>query len=969
MRHAWLLIAIFVLAASVGCQSSSKKPGESSEPSSASSQSDYTKVLLTNTRQFTFSGRRSGEGYFGPEGKLMVFQSEREADNPFYQIYLKNLETGDTTRVSPGYGKTTGAWVHPSKTRVLYASTHLDPEAKAKQEQKLEQRRSGKRSRYSWDYDENYDLFEASSTGKILKRLTKEKGYDAEGSYSPDGKYVAFSSNRHAYEPGVDEAMAKRMKLDPSYGLEIYIMNADGSGVKRLTNTDGYDGGPFFSPDGKRITWRRFAKDGHTAEVYTMNIDGSDKKQITKMKAMSWAPFYHPSGDYLIYTTNIHGYSNFELYIVDAEGQKPPVRVTDLVGFDGLPVFLPNGRQMAWSRKNGQGVSQIFIGDWNDKLARKALGLSAPAPRFEQMQPEIRVSDTKDMVEYFASAKMKGRMTGSAEEAAYQKTLIELAKGMGLQPVLGKDKWTHEFEFVSSVEAPEGQNRFVAGSEGLKLSTEWTPVMLSKAGAFQGEDMVFVGYGLETPADGGLEAYSSYTGKEAIAGQWVVMLRDIPSDVSEQQRAAFFTYSRPDHKVRLAEQQQAAGVIFITGPRTDLKSELMSLSYDRASGKSSIPVVSMSRQVFMSMLADSDFDLNALQAKLDKGESVEMKRLQTKPFSLNIELKTQKRSGRSFLALLKTPGAKSTVVIGAHGDHLGDQEAAGSLKSAETEDTIHYGADDNASGMAAVMEVAHALSSKVQNKKIKLRQNVMFAIWSGEELGNLGSSAFLKSKKAKNMKMSAYLNLDMVGRMQKTVSLQGLGSSKDWQRYIEQMAIKNSLAIQTTQDPYLPTDAISFYLNEVPVLSFFTGAHEDYHTPLDTADKLNYEGLVSIASYANGLIETLSSRSRGPVYQKVERKSNKGMGRGFRIFLGTIPDYSQEGVTGVRLQGVVKGGPAEQAGLKSGDIIVKFSSHDVKSLYDYVYTLQVVKPGEKTTITVLRDGKSVDLPITPSLKK
>ncbi|MEO0337210.1 MAG: M28 family peptidase, partial [Pseudomonadota bacterium] len=228
--------------------------------------------------------------------------------------------------------------------------------------------------------------------------------------------------------------------------------------------------------------------------------------------------------------------------------------------------------------------------------------------------------------------------------------------------------------------------------------------------------------------------------------------------------------------------------------------------------------------------------------------------------------------------------------------------------------------------------------------------------------------AFLKSELAKSLKMSAYLNMDMIGRMEKTVTVQGLGSSQDWQRSIEQMAVKNPLAIQTTQDPYVPTDAISFYLEGVPALSFFTGAHEDYHKPTDTADKLNYQGIVSVASYVNDLTEALASRSNGPRYQKLERKNQSGS-RGFRIFLGTIPDYSQEGVTGVRLQGVVKGGPAEKAGLRKGDIIVKFSTHEVKSLYDYVYTLQVVKPGEKTSITVLRGGKSVDLPITPSLKK
>src|SRR5690606_13754053 len=137
---------------------------------------------------------------------------------------------------------------------------------------------------------------------------------------------------------------------------------------------------PFFSPDGERIVWRRFSPDGKTAEVFTMKADGTDEKQITRLNAMSWAPIFHPSGDYIVFTTNLHGYHNFELYIVDAEGRRAPVRVTELEGFDGLPVFKPNGRELTWNRKLPDGISQIFIADWDDEAARAALGLPKRLP-------------------------------------------------------------------------------------------------------------------------------------------------------------------------------------------------------------------------------------------------------------------------------------------------------------------------------------------------------------------------------------------------------------------------------------------------------------------------------------------------------------------------------------------------------------------------------------------------------------
>ncbi|MEI6536417.1 MAG: peptidase M28, partial [Verrucomicrobiaceae bacterium] len=314
--------------------------------------------FLTNIRQLTFEGKRSGEGYFSVDGKKMIFQSEREEGNPFYQIYLLDLESGDTQRVSPGMGKTTCAWIHPDGQRVLFSSTHLDPESKAKQEAEFKERASAKVRRYSWDYDETYDIFEFDLKSKALKQITHERGYDAEGCYSPDGKKIVFASNRAAYSGKLSTADEERLKIDKQYFMDIYIMDADGSNVKRLTDVPGYDGGPFFSADGKRICWRRFSEKGDTAEIYTMKTDGTDQRQITHVGAMSWAPYFHPSGDYLIFTNNTQGFQNFELFIVDAQGKHDPVRVTYTEGFDGLPVFSPDGKKLATASRDK--TSKVF---------------------------------------------------------------------------------------------------------------------------------------------------------------------------------------------------------------------------------------------------------------------------------------------------------------------------------------------------------------------------------------------------------------------------------------------------------------------------------------------------------------------------------------------------------------------------------------------------------------------------------
>jgi Tol biopolymer transport system component len=346
----------------------------------AQTTSNHEADFLTRIRRLTVEGRRAGEGYWSPDGKRLVFQSEREPGNPFYQIYALDLTTGDTQRISPGYGKTTCSFFRPGSDEIEFASTHHDPKSKQYQQEELDFRASGKTRRYSWDYDPEFDIYAYSpgrggpSAPPAYRRLTSARGYDAEGSYSPDGQWIVFTSMRDAYNRTLSAEEQKQLEVDPSYFAEIYIMRADGSGQKRLTTVPGYDGGPFFSPDGKRIIWRRFDTSGLIANVFTMNPDGSDVRQVTDFGAMSWAPYIHPSGQYIVFASNKLGFENFEIYMVDIEGKKEPVRITYADGFDGLPVPSPDGKQLAWtSTRGGLTDGQIFLAEWNHAKALEAL--------------------------------------------------------------------------------------------------------------------------------------------------------------------------------------------------------------------------------------------------------------------------------------------------------------------------------------------------------------------------------------------------------------------------------------------------------------------------------------------------------------------------------------------------------------------------------------------------------------------
>lgn len=339
------------------------------------------RAFLTRIRRLTIEGRRAGEGYWGPDSRSLVFQSEREPGNPFYQIYLMDLTSGDVRRVSPGAGKTTCAFINPQTRDVLFASTHHDPRSAQFQKEELDFRASGQERRYSWDYDPEMDLYVREAATGSLRRLTDTRGYDAEGSYSPDGRWVVFSSTRDAYSRPLSAPESRQRDLDPSYFGEIYIMRADGSGEipRRLTSSPGYDGGPFFSPDGSSIVWRRFDEAGLIADVWTMKTDGTEARQVTDFGAMSWAPYIHPSGEYMLFASNKLGFDNFEVYLVDVEGTREPVRVTYSAGFDGLPVPSPDGQQMAWTSSRGGGrEGQIFLAGWNHTAAQAALQAAPP---------------------------------------------------------------------------------------------------------------------------------------------------------------------------------------------------------------------------------------------------------------------------------------------------------------------------------------------------------------------------------------------------------------------------------------------------------------------------------------------------------------------------------------------------------------------------------------------------------------
>ncbi|NDF01664.1 MAG: peptidase M28, partial [Verrucomicrobia bacterium] len=345
---------------------------------------------------------------------------------------------------------------------------------------------------------------------------------------------------------------------------------------RRLTSTPGYDGGPFFSPDGQRIIWRRFTEKGDTADVHTMKLDGSDVRRLTDFSAMSWAPYYHPTGRYVIFTSNKLGFANFELFIVDAEGTKEPVRITYTDGFDGLPVFSPDGKKLAWTTgRTPEKNSQIFMADWNHEAALKALAEApkrsaasvlssvisvqskagepaattvhnaSPATPPKGFTPDIRADDAHRIVNYLASEELGGRLTGTPGAEKASTFIADYFKSIGLAP-LTKADFFQSFEFNSGVRLVTNQNTFTLTRTNAEapvsfaVEQDFRPLSLSASGEVQG-DVVFAGYGLSVPGKLG-EGYDSYAGLD-VSNKVVLVLRYVPEEVESKRRQELNRYA------------------------------------------------------------------------------------------------------------------------------------------------------------------------------------------------------------------------------------------------------------------------------------------------------------------------------------------------------------------------------------------------------------------------------------------
>ncbi len=568
---------------------------------------------------------------------------------------------------------------------------------------------------------------------------------------------------------------------------------------------------------------------------------------------------------------------------------------------------------------------------------------------------EFKPKEVMSHIRYLASDELGGRMSGSVEIEQARAYIARHFESSGLKSMGDGDTYFQGFTFPSGT-IIEGANYLKIQSSGnvvdFALGTQYEPLTFSGNGNVDGE-LVFAGYGISAPEID----YDDYNGVD-VKGKVVLVLRYTPEGLKEG--SPFYNYASLRYKAMNAREKGASAIIFTTPLSQKEEGSFAELGSDVSFLDSGIPALIIKRDIARNILGSFGQSLKNIETILAH-KSTHSFPLGDVRINAVIKIVRKYDECANVIGYLEgsDPVLKDEVIVlGAHYDHIGTGSHH-SRSSGGSSATVHNGADDNASGVAGLLELA----SYFAKSRESLKRSVLFIAFSAEEVGLLGSSYYVDHPKIPLDKTVAMINMDMIGRLldNKLIVL-GVGSSPDWPKLIEKSNMGTGLEISSNDTAFAPSDQAVFYAKDIPVLQFFTGLHTDYHTPEDDWDKINSEGETLVLELISNLVFDIDNRTEMIAYSEVV-ESERSASR-FNVYLGTIPDYaSQE--TGVRLMDVKKDSPADRAGLTGGDIIIAFDEIEIRNIYDYVYALEQSSPGNISQIVIIREGKRIDVRIVP----
>lgn len=612
-----------------------------------------------------------------------------------------------------------------------------------------------------------------------------------------------------------------------------------------------------------------------------------------------------------------------------------------------------------------------------------AFGVSAQTKPAKVDPTEANLRKT---IEYLASDKLEGRRTGEAGANAAAAYVSKQFAKIGLKPGAtaknGKRSFMQAYPYVTGVELTKENNTLRidatdANGKPTVLGSQAWAVGFSPNADVKNAPISFAGYGI-VDKQTNFDDYS-WQGRAMDFKGDVVLVFDGNPD-SGNPHSAFGRFDIRT-KALIAKDHGAVGMFVISREDKLENDRLTKMEYDQSLGEAAIPTLVISRSTAKQILGlPNDASLQTIEeltAKKKDGINTNVGFRDVTP-RITFQISLVKNSVAAYNVIGILPGTdpvlkNEAIVIGAHYDHLG-HGGQGSLAANSTE--IHHGADDNASGTAAVIELARQLAREKKNK-----HTIIFIAFSGEEEGLFGSSYYVQNPVFPLNKTVAMINLDMVGRLKDDkLTIGGVGTASEFPALVKNMlyglspahqytaagftpVVKYPFVLQLNEDGFGPSDHSSFYSKKIPVLFFFTGTHNDYHKPTDTADKINYGGEHTVVSYVADIVHEIDNVRFRPTYT-VAKSSGTGGRATFNISLGTIPNYA-DSTDGLLLDGVRDGSPAAKAGVKAGDKVIKLAGHDVRNVMDYTYVLGEMKADIEYEIVVMRDGKPVTMKITP----
>ena len=538
-------------------------------------------------------------------------------------------------------------------------------------------------------------------------------------------------------------------------------------------------------------------------------------------------------------------------------------------------------------------------------LVQNSFAQKKKAPKLSKAD-HATVTNLQGHISYLANDKLEGRRAGTNGEKLAGEYISQKFQEVGLQPK-GSEGFFQPFEIYDGKQI-NNATHFVINENNLAVNKDFFPFPFSQ--------------------NISIEALPSIAVQEADM-PWFYDLKETLEENKNNPHFDLNEYIR--NNAKKAKSRGASAVILYNSSSIDDK--LKFDSKDRTE-KLDVPVIYVFNEAAKKYFTDQTATLD-IKMKVDVGE--------------------KKRTGRNIIGYLDNGGAR-TVVLGAHYDHLGYGEDGNSMLRTG-EKAIHNGADDNASGTAALIELARILKNTKQKNS-----NYLFIAFSAEELGLNGSKFFTEHPTIDFTKVNYMINMDMVGRLNdssQVVTIGGYGTSPQWSSLIDPNNKKNPFVIRIDSSGTGPSDHTSFYRKDIPVLFFFTGLHTDYHKPTDDFDKINYIGETKIINYISSIVLSPVTTDQKLAFIKTRETQTTSSLRSGSVTMGIMPDYTFAG-TGIRCDGVTDGRPAQKAGLKAGDIILKVGEYNISSMDSYMQMLGKFQKGEKAKVKFKRGNEEME---------